>query len=144
MTDDWEHVIAEELPVLVALARDANLEELEVGDERRTVRLRFSTDSVGHGPLRDSAVVGDDDLAREPAARAQHVGVFHRGPEGDSGPVVEPGAVIAKGAAVGFVDVLGVFHEVSAPCDGIIEAIVVSDGDPVEYGQPVALITPNR
>jgi biotin carboxyl carrier protein len=47
------------------------------------------------------------------------------------------GSRIRAGDRLGFVDVLGVAQEVVAPVDGIVGAMLVEAGEPVEYGQEV-------
>ncbi len=53
-----------------------------------------------------------------------------------------PGLVIEKGDALGYVDVLGVRHEVRAPRSGTVRNLVAESGEAVEYGQVVIEIEP--
>ena len=140
MADDWERMLAKDLPELVNFAREAKLDEVEVGDEQRTLRIRLTTRAPGPPASADPAQP-EATTSPEPVARAEHVGIFHRGPKETTDPVAEPGDTVEEGAAVGFVDVLGVFHEVPAPFDGAIETFLVPDGQPVEFGQPIARLT---
>ncbi len=142
MADDWERTLSKDLPDLVSFAREAKLEEVEVGDEQRTLRIRLATRAQA-APAATGSDAPDAATAAEPVARAEHVGIFHRGPEDATDPVAEPGDTVEEGAAIGFVDVLGVFHDVPAPFDGAIEAFLVPDGQPVEFGQPIARLTPS-
>ena len=48
------------------------------------------------------------------------------------------GDAVDEGQTLGYVDVLGVAHDVCAPVDGVIERLPVHDGEVVEYGQPLA------
>ncbi len=141
MTDEWERALSDVLPDLVETARSARLEELEVGDERHTIRLRLAEPAPS--PAADTEREEPKDAAA-PVARAGHVGIFHRRPEDAADPIAEPGDTLDEGAPVGFVDVLGVFHDVPAPFDGMIEAFLVPDGQPVEYGQAIARLTPSE
>lgn len=50
------------------------------------------------------------------------------------------GAAIKKGDIVGIIEALGLPNEVLAESAGIVKEIFVGDGEPVEYGQPIALI----
>ena len=138
MTDEWERALSEVLPDLVETARNERLEELEVADEHRTIRLRLAAPAAEASTVVESP---DAEAADPPVARTAHVGIFHRRTEDGADPVAEPGDGLEEGAPVGFVDVLGVFHEVPAPFDGTIEAFLVPDGQPVEYGQPIARLT---
>ena len=140
MADEWERTLSEDLPDLVAFAREAKVDEVEVGDEQRTLRIRLAQRSPPAPTPIDDA--GSDGAAPEPVARAEHVGIFHRGAEDSTDPLAEPGLDVDEGAAIGLVDVLGVFHEVPAPFDGSVEDFLVPDGQPVEYGQPIARLKP--
>ena len=53
-----------------------------------------------------------------------------------------PGLAIEKGDALGYVDVLGVRHEVRAPRSGKVRNLVAESGEAVEYGQVVIEIEP--
>ena len=139
MADEWERTLSEDLPDLVAFAREARVEEVEVGDEQRTLRIRLASCAQ---PAPTSVDDGEPDGgASELVARAEHVGIFHRGTEDSTDPLAELGLDVDEGSAIGFVDVLGVFHEVPAPSDGSVEAFLVPDGQSVEYGQPIARLT---
>jgi biotin carboxyl carrier protein len=46
-----------------------------------------------------------------------------------------PGLAVSAGAEIGFVEMLGVRHEVLAPSDGVVRHLVAESGEPVEYGQ---------
>jgi acetyl-CoA carboxylase biotin carboxyl carrier protein len=46
-----------------------------------------------------------------------------------------PGLAVSAGAEIGFVEMLGVRHEVRAPSDGVVRHLVAESGEPVEYGQ---------
>jgi biotin carboxyl carrier protein len=141
LTDEWERALRDVLPGLVETARSARLEELEIADERHTIRLRLADPT----PTSASAPEPEESEAADaPVARTGHVGIFHRRPEDAADPIAEPGDALDEGAPVGFVDVLGVFHDVPAPFDGTIEAFLVPDGQPVEYGQAIARLTPSE
>lgn len=139
MTNEWERALSEVLPELVETARNERLEELEVGDEQHTIRLRLAEPQADTSAAAEPADAEDADPL---VARTAHVGIFHRRPEDEADPIAEPGDALEEGATVGYVDVLGVFHEIPAPFDGTIEAILVPDGQPVEYGQAIARLTP--
>lgn len=55
-----------------------------------------------------------------------------------------PGLAIEKGDALGYVDVLGVRHDVRAPRSGTVRNLVAESGEAVEYGQVVIEIEPAR
>lgn len=46
-----------------------------------------------------------------------------------------PGLTVAAGTELGFVEMLGIRHEVRATADGVVRHLVAESGEPVEYGQ---------
>jgi acetyl-CoA carboxylase biotin carboxyl carrier protein len=46
-----------------------------------------------------------------------------------------PGLAVSAGTEIGFVEMLGIRHEVRAPGDGVVRHLVAESGEPVEYGQ---------
>ena len=46
-----------------------------------------------------------------------------------------PGLAVSAGMEIGFVEMLGIRHEVRAPGDGVVRHLVTESGEPVEYGQ---------
>ena len=46
-----------------------------------------------------------------------------------------PGLAVSAGAEIGFVEMLGIRHEVRAAADGVVRHLVAESGEPVEYGQ---------
>jgi biotin carboxyl carrier protein len=60
------------------------------------------------------------------------VGIFH--------PAVKPGDAVSHGQVIGAIEALGMPTSVDAPQAGTIEELLVQDGAPVEYGQPLLLL----
>jgi len=54
---------------------------------------------------------------------------------------LSPGTVITEGQKVGTVEAVSVEHDLIADCSGVLVEMVVQDGDPVEYGQPLLVIS---
>ena len=146
MTDDWERTLNEDVPRLAALLHELGVEEIEVSEGGRTVRLRRAAPSVSSAP--SEAAAGEAGAAETVevsgmvTVRAERVGVFHRAAEGEPEPPVAEGDAVEEGQTIGFVDVLGVAHDVLAPDGGVLEQYLVVDGQPVEYGQPLAHLAP--
>lgn len=70
------------------------------------------------------------------------VGFFYHSQTPTSPPYVEVGDKIMPAQIVGAVEVMGVINEIEAKVSGEIKKILVGDGHPVEYGQPLFLIEP--
>ncbi|MBA3336474.1 MAG: biotin carboxyl carrier domain-containing protein [Chloroflexia bacterium] len=82
---------------------------------------------------RSGAEAEPDDVILAPV-----LGTFYRRPAPDAAPYLEPGAAVENGQAIGLIEVMKTFTEVTAPRAGILAAFLVEDGVFVEYGQPVA------
>ncbi len=70
------------------------------------------------------------------------VGIFHRTPSPESPPFVEIGSVVRKGQVLCIVEAMKLMNEIESDTEGVISKILVENGQPVEYGEPLFLIEP--
>jgi len=77
------------------------------------------------------------------AVTAPMVGKFYLAPAPSDPPYVEVGSKVAAGATVGLIEVMKVFASIKTETAGVIERILVSSGEFVEFGQPLFLLRPN-
>lgn len=70
------------------------------------------------------------------------VGIFWVAPAPGAPPFVEVGDRVAAGDTIGIVEVMKLMNHVPAGVDGVISAILVGNGEPVEYGQALVVIDP--
>jgi acetyl-CoA carboxylase biotin carboxyl carrier protein len=77
------------------------------------------------------------------AVTAPMVGKFYSAPAPSDPPYVEVGSKVAAGATVGLIEVMKVFASIKTETSGVIERILVSSGEFVEFGQPLFLLRPN-
>lgn len=70
------------------------------------------------------------------------VGTFYRSPAPDEAAFVEVNDHIAKGQIVCIIEAMKVMNEIEAEVSGQIVEILVENGEPVEYGQPLMLVNP--
>jgi acetyl-CoA carboxylase biotin carboxyl carrier protein len=70
------------------------------------------------------------------------VGLFWRAPAPGAAPFVEVGATVEAGETVAIVEVMKLMNHVAAPVAGVVTAILVENGAPVEFGQPIVVIDP--
>jgi acetyl-CoA carboxylase biotin carboxyl carrier protein len=76
------------------------------------------------------------------AVTAPMVGKFYSAAAPSDPPYVEVGSKVAVGATVGLIEVMKVFTSIKTEIAGVIERILVSNGEFVEFGQPLFLIRP--
>ena len=140
MTTDphWEAALDDDVPRLAQLLRETGAEEIEVGDAARTIRVRRAS-TLGVLAA-ETAAANDTEAVDEDAVvvTSEQVGVFVALTEPGAPPLVRAGDAVDEGQTIGYVDVLGVAHDVCAPEAGVIERLLVRDGEVVEYGQPLA------
>jgi len=74
---------------------------------------------------------------------APMVGKFYAAPSPSDPPFVTPGATVAAGATVGLIEVMKVFASIKTETAGVIERILVANGQFVEYGQTLFWIRPD-
>ena len=141
---------------LIELMNQNDLAELEIEEEGCRIRLRKAESKVerpvvysaGAAPMTAQATA--EHVA---AAAAQHreaamtvkspmVGTFYRAPSPDSDPFVEAGDNIAEESVICIIEAMKVMNEIKAECRGTIKDILVANGEPVEYGQPLFLVEP--
>ena len=71
------------------------------------------------------------------AVSAPSLGSFYRAPKPGAAPFTEVGARVAAGEDLCLIEVMKLFTSVKSPCAGVVTAILATDGDLMEYGQPL-------
>lgn len=71
------------------------------------------------------------------AIKAEKVGVFRSRYSNMSSDFVKKDKKVREGDILGIIDVVGVIHEISSRSAGVIDDILVKNGQAVEYGQPL-------
>lgn len=152
---------------LIRLMERGEVTELEVEDEKAglSVRLRRGAEA-GSGaqvvmvpgsahapaPLAPAAAApAPQDAAAPPAAERPEglieitspmVGTFYRSPSPDADPFVGAGDSVDEESVVCIIEAMKVMNEIRAECRGTIVELLVENGEPVEFGQPLFLIKP--
>ncbi|SBT42238.1 acetyl-CoA carboxylase biotin carboxyl carrier protein [Micromonospora auratinigra] len=139
--------------VLAGLRRQARQLVAELAGPVRRVRLRSGETVLEvewHGPATPAPRAAAEPAAeppREPAAerlavRAPVVGTFYRAPEPGAAPFVAVGDVVRPGQVIGIVEAMKLMNEVAADQAGRVVEVLVEDGKPVEYDQPLIALAP--
>lgn len=68
------------------------------------------------------------------------VGTAYLAAEPGSGPFVQPGSRVAKGATLLIIEAMKVMNPITAPRAGTVKAVLVDNGQPVEYGQTLVVL----
>ena len=136
-----EQVVQGWLQPLLDLIADSDVEELSVEHQGVRVALKRTAQGAAAAASLPPAAVEES----EPELHVVHagrVGVFSRSRDERQRAVVEEGAPVTEGQLLGYIEVLNVLNEVQAPYAGTLERFLVESRQPVEYGQPLALIHP--
>ena len=68
------------------------------------------------------------------------VGSFYRAASPDSAPFVEVGSTVKKGDVICIIEAMKLLNEIESEHDGIIKKILLENGQPVEFGEPLFII----
>jgi acetyl-CoA carboxylase biotin carboxyl carrier protein len=152
------------LKQLLKLMADNDLVELDLEGEGEKVRLkrRGGTPEVqyltaGHAPSFAPAVAGGHNSSSAPAAagsaapaadaglaiKSPMVGTFYLASSPDAAPFVAVGDRVGAETVVCIIEAMKVFNEIKAEVAGVIEKVLIENGQPVEFGQPLFLVKPN-
>jgi acetyl-CoA carboxylase biotin carboxyl carrier protein len=137
----------EEIRALIQLATEADITELDVDAPHVKVRIKKAGRNSAE---RVASVIPRPDGATPQAASQGHlvpivapmVGTFYRAPKPDAPPFVNEGDDIHAGQTVCVLEAMKMFNEIPSDVDGRIARVLVDNGAPVEYGQPLFLIDP--
>ena len=143
---------------LAALLEETGLTEIEIEHEGKRVRVArgvnltttLTTDG-GQSEARETAARPATDVrssASRPDELVVHpgtvtspmVGTAYRSPEPGAPPFVEVGARVAAGQTLLIIEAMKTLNQIPSPRAGTVIAILVEDGQPVEYGEPLAVI----
>lgn len=69
------------------------------------------------------------------------VGTFYRAPAPDAAPFVEVGSVVTKGQILCIIEAMKIMNQIESDTSGRVVAILVENGEPVEFGHPMFHIT---
>lgn len=70
------------------------------------------------------------------------VGTFYPASDPDSPPFVKVGDVVDADTKVCIIEAMKIFNEINAQCSGTISKVLVENGEAVEFGQPLFIVTP--
>lgn len=157
-TSGVDTALVEQLAVIVA---QHDLSEIVVDFEGLHIRVARQASvappmQMQHAPVQTmayapapAAVVAPPPTLSVPAASAGEnpgavkspmVGTAYRRPSPDSKAFVEVGSPVKEGDKILLIEAMKTFNDIVAPRSGVVTAILVEDGQPVEYGEPLLVI----
>lgn len=143
---------------LIELVEESGITELEVQEEEGTVRISRAAPAVAPAAIQYAAapVAPAAAPAVAPAAaapveapaaeisghqvRSPMVGTFYRSPSPEAKAFVEVGQTVKVGDALCIVEAMKMMNRIEADKAGVVKAILVNDGEAVEFDQPLIVI----
>lgn len=146
------------IKTLIDLVQQSGIAELEITEGEEKVRIsRTGSGAPFMAPMQPTNYMLPGDMnggaqgaapaaAAAPAEPVGHtlkspmVGTFYRSPSPASPSFVEVGQAVTKGQTLCIIEAMKLLNEIESDTAGVVKAILVENGQPVEYGQPLFLI----
>jgi acetyl-CoA carboxylase biotin carboxyl carrier protein len=143
------------LKTLIDLVETSGIAELEIQEGEERVRITRAPAQAPqtvmlHAPVAPAAgVAATAAVATAPApapadeghaVKSPMVGTFYRSSSPGAAPFVEIGDTVAQGDTLCIVEAMKLMNEIEADVGGTVKAILVENGQPVEFGQPLFVI----
>ena len=149
-----------EIRKLIRLVQQSDVTEIEVTEGESTVRISrqgmaapttvaaqpaMQAAAPMAAPAAMSAAVEHalvDEEPEENIVSSPMVGTFYAAASPDDDPFVSVGSTVNKGDVLCIVEAMKLMNEIEAEYDGVVEKVLVKNAEPLEYGQPLFVITP--
>lgn len=141
---------------LIELLEESGIDELEIHENEESVRI---SRNMNRGMQQYVAAPAPAPIAQAPASvspvapeatpsqtlkgtvvRSPMVGTFYRSPSPTAPKFVEVGQTVKKGDVLCIVEAMKMMNHIEAEVGGVIDSILVENGEPVEYDQPLFTI----
>jgi acetyl-CoA carboxylase biotin carboxyl carrier protein len=147
------------LKTLIDLVQNSGISELEISEGEEKIRIAKhqaapATTTVMMGspmsaapammpPAAPQAAAPVAEIPAEPeghAVKAPMVGTFYRSGSPGAPAFIEVGQTVKQGDTLCIIEAMKLMNEIEADASGVVKAILVENGQPVEYGQPLFII----
>ena len=145
------------LKKLIDLVQESGIAELEITEGEEKVRISRAGNAVqtavmtmpqattmmAAAPAAAAAVAAAPETPAEPeghVVKSPMVGTFYRSSAPGAKPFVEIGQSVNAGETLCIIEAMKLLNEIEADQGGVIKSVLVENGQPVEYGQPLFLI----
>jgi acetyl-CoA carboxylase biotin carboxyl carrier protein len=147
------------LKKLIDLVEESGISELELTEGGEKVRISrqpagghqvqfapsYFQQPYAQAPAAPAAVAAPAAEAAAPVVeghvvKSPMVGTFYRQPSPDAKPFVEVGSSVSAGETLCIIEAMKLLNEIESDKGGVIKAILVENGQPVEYGEPLFII----
>ena len=145
------------LKKLIDLVQESGISELEVTEGEEKVRIaKHYGGGVAMQPMPQqyyaapapaapgapsvSSVDLDDDLPEGHVVKSPMVGTFYRSPSPGAEAFVQIGQTVKQGDTLCIIEAMKLLNEIEADASGVVKAILLDNGEPVEFGEPLFVI----
>jgi len=144
---------------LIKIFDSSEITDLEIEQEGFRIKIAKKTHTLHSGSqphvvlppalvdegLKDVTSVNEKETKAETRheIRSPIVGTFYLAPGPDADPYVQVGDIVTKGSVLCIVEAMKLMNEIESDTEGRIVKILVENGKPVEFNQPLFLIQPN-
>lgn len=134
---------------LAALLTETDLSEIEVEQDGLRIRVARTLSVAAsalapaqrEAPAAAKPAAADEEAGAHPGAvTSPMVGTAYVAPEPGAPPFVAVGSQVKAGQTVMIVEAMKTMNPIPAPRGGTVTSILISDGQPVEYGEPLLII----
>jgi len=139
----------EDLKKLIEFLKETDITELQLEKDGMKVRIKrekilspIEVPFQKFGSLHEKTTQGIEEETRLITVTSPIVGTFYRAPSPEAEPFVEVGSVVKKGQVLCIIEAMKLMNEIESEIDGIVVKILIENGQPVEYGEPLFLIEP--
>lgn len=139
------------LKKLIDLVQESGISELEVteGEEKVRIAKHVPAGAVAYAPppiaIERSIAPPleadeDDGLPEGHVVKSPMVGTFYRATSPGAAPMVDIGQSVAEGDRLCIIEAMKLMNEIESDYSGVVKAILVENGQAVEYGQPLFVL----
>jgi len=149
----------DKLKEIIYILENSNVNEIEVsfwGRKFRVVKVPniVTQDDSGpdvqvvNAPIGSKETRGEDEpVLTEQSSKGEELlspmpGTYYAAATPDDPPFISKGDSVREGQTLCIIEAMKIMNEIESECDGIVTEIMVENGDPVEYNQPLFLIDP--
>jgi acetyl-CoA carboxylase biotin carboxyl carrier protein len=139
---------------LIDLIQESDVAEIEIQEGEESVRISRNSSAA---PVMVSAPVAAPVPAAAPvidvpaaapapatsaanAVKSPMVGTFYRSSSPEAAPFIEVGQTVSEGDVICIIEAMKMFNQIEADRSGTVKAILVDNGNPVEFDEPLVII----
>ena len=113
--------------------------ELSLKAEQKEIVVQGEALPIPAAPVQAAPAAKKDEPTGN-TVKSPIVGTFYASPSPDKPPFVTEGKAVKKGDVLFIIESMKLMNEIQSDYDGKVKKILVQDGQPVEYGQPILII----